>query len=102
MLRPNAPTLRASDVSGRGSLGTFGTHRTPPFAYLTLPNASASVAFVTDFTIVRLRRTGGTARQMPLEILFREVPEGYEFVAVLLTILGSLGIMVLLGAWWSR
>jgi hypothetical protein len=39
---------------------------------------------------------------MPLEILFREVPEGYEFLGVLLTILGSLGIMVLLGAWWSR
>jgi hypothetical protein len=38
----------------------------------------------------------------PLDILFRHVPEGYEFVAVLLTILGSLGIMVLLGAWWER
>ncbi len=39
---------------------------------------------------------------MPLDILFRQVPEGYEFVAVLLTVLGSLGIMVLLGTWWSR
>jgi len=39
---------------------------------------------------------------MPLDILFRQVPEGFEFVAVLLTILGSLAIMVLLGAWWSR
>ncbi len=38
----------------------------------------------------------------PLDILFRQVPEGYEFLAVLLTILGSLGIMVLFGAWWSR
>jgi len=38
----------------------------------------------------------------PLDILFRQVPEGYEFVGVLLTILGSLSIMVLLGAWWSR
>ncbi len=38
----------------------------------------------------------------PLDILFRQVPEGMEFVAVLLTILGSLAIMVLLGAWWSR
>jgi hypothetical protein len=38
----------------------------------------------------------------PLDILFRQVPEGYEFVGVLLTILGSLGIMVMLGAWWSR
>ena len=37
-----------------------------------------------------------------LDILFRQVPEGFEFLAVLLTILGSLGIMVLLGAWWSR
>ncbi len=38
----------------------------------------------------------------PLDILFRQVPEGYEFLAALLTILGSLGIMVLFGAWWSR
>jgi hypothetical protein len=37
-----------------------------------------------------------------LDILFRQVPEGFEFVAVLFTILGSLGILVLLGAWWSR
>ena len=43
------------------------------------------------------------AGMMPLlDILFRQVPEGFEFLAVLLTILGSLGIMVLLGAWWSR
>jgi len=38
----------------------------------------------------------------PLDILFRQVPEGYEFLGVLFTILGSLIIMVLLGAWWSR
>ncbi len=38
----------------------------------------------------------------PLDILFRQVPEGYEFLGVLLTILGSLGIMVMLGTWWSR
>ncbi len=37
-----------------------------------------------------------------LDILFRQVPEGFEFLAVLFTIFGSLGIMVLLGAWWSR
>ena len=37
-----------------------------------------------------------------LNDLFRQVPEGMEFVAVLLTIIGSLAIMVLLGAWWSR
>ncbi len=37
-----------------------------------------------------------------LDILFRQVPEGFEFLAVLFTILGSLGIMVLLGTWWSR
>jgi hypothetical protein len=37
-----------------------------------------------------------------LDILFRQVPEGFEFLAVMLTIFGSLGIMVLLGAWWSR
>ena len=33
---------------------------------------------------------------------FRQVPEGMEFVGVLLTIIGSLGIMVVLGAWWQR
>ncbi|MEO8456908.1 MAG: hypothetical protein ABI559_03745 [Chloroflexota bacterium] len=33
---------------------------------------------------------------------FREVPEGMEFLAVLLTILGSLAIMVILGKWWER
>jgi hypothetical protein len=38
----------------------------------------------------------------PLDILFRQVPEGMEFAAVLLTVLGSLLIMVLFGAWWSR
>ena len=40
---------------------------------------------------------------MPLlDVLFRQVPEGMEFVAVLLAILGSLAIMALFGAWWSR
>ena len=57
------------------------------------------------------KRTGGAQSNQgkerdstmpPLDILFRQVPEGYEFVGVLLTILGSLGIMVMLGAWWSR
>lgn len=38
----------------------------------------------------------------PLDILFRQVPEGYEFLGVLFTIIGSLIIMVALGAWWSR
>jgi hypothetical protein len=33
---------------------------------------------------------------------FRQVPEGMEFLAVLLTILGSLAIMVVLGQWWQR
>jgi len=37
-----------------------------------------------------------------LEILFREVPEGFEFLAVLSTIMASLAIMVLLGKWWER
>jgi hypothetical protein len=41
-------------------------------------------------------------RRMPLDILFRQVPEGFEFLGVLFTILGSLAIMVILGAWWSR
>ena len=38
----------------------------------------------------------------PLDILFRQVPEGMEFIVVLLTTLGSLAIMALFGAWWSR
>lgn len=33
---------------------------------------------------------------------FRQVPEGMEFVGVLLTLLGSLGIMVIFGKWWER
>jgi len=33
---------------------------------------------------------------------FRQVPEGMEFVGVLLTILGSLSIMVVLGKWWEN
>lgn len=33
---------------------------------------------------------------------FRQVPEGMEFVGVLSTIIGSLAIMVVLGAWWQR
>ena len=44
----------------------------------------------------------GTDQMSPLDVLFRQVPEGMEFVGVLLTIIGSLAIMVLLGAWWSR
>jgi len=40
---------------------------------------------------------------MPLVgVLFLQVPEGFELLAVVLTVLGSLGIMVLLGTWWSR
>jgi hypothetical protein len=38
----------------------------------------------------------------PLDILFRQVPEGMEFLAVLFTVLGSLLMMVVFGAWWSR
>jgi hypothetical protein len=34
--------------------------------------------------------------------VFGHVHEGMEFLAATLTILGSLIIMVLLGAWWSR
>ncbi len=37
-----------------------------------------------------------------LNVLFRHVPEGMEFLAVLLTTLGSLGIMVALGRWWAQ
>lgn len=37
-----------------------------------------------------------------LDIILRGVPEGFEFLAVLLTIVGSLTIMVLLGKWWDR
>ena len=39
---------------------------------------------------------------LELDILFRHVPEGMEFLGAMLTILGSLVIMVLLGAWWQR
>lgn len=44
----------------------------------------------------------GLRNMPPLDILFRQVPEGYEFLAVLFTILGSLMIMVMFGAWWTR
>ena len=37
-----------------------------------------------------------------LDVLFRHVPEGMEFLAVLLTELGSLGILVALGRGWAR
>jgi hypothetical protein len=30
------------------------------------------------------------------------VPEGFELLGALFTILGSLAIMVLLGAWWAE
>ncbi len=56
----------------------------------------------TDLTRTQLVREERDRAMPPLDILFRQVPEGYEFVGVLLTILGSLGIMVVLGAWWSR
>ena len=63
-----------------------------------------------DFVCNRLHKrllrstTIGRKRTCMIELndLFRQVPEGMEFVAVLLTILGSLSIMVALGAWWSR
>jgi len=38
----------------------------------------------------------------PLAIIMRHVPEGFEFLAVLATIVGSMSIMVLLGKWWER
>ena len=37
-----------------------------------------------------------------LDIVFRDVPEGFEFLGVLSTIIGSLVIMVLLGKWWEQ
>jgi len=30
------------------------------------------------------------------------VPEGFELLGAFFTIVGSLGILVLLGAWWSE
>ncbi len=36
-----------------------------------------------------------------LEVVLRHVPEGFEFLAVLSTVIGSLSIMVLLGKWWE-
>jgi uncharacterized protein involved in cysteine biosynthesis len=37
-----------------------------------------------------------------LDILLRQVPEGFEFLAVLITIFISLFIMVAFGKWWER
>ena len=37
-----------------------------------------------------------------MAIIMRHVPEGFEFLAVLATIMGSMSIMVLLGKWWER
>ncbi len=34
--------------------------------------------------------------------MFGHVHEGFEFLAVLLTIAGSMAIMVAFGYWWSR
>ena len=40
---------------------------------------------------------------MPLlDIIFRSVPEGFEFLGAGLVVLGSLAIMVALGKWWER
>ncbi len=76
---------------------------------LTVNSCDARLRFANNFTICRrsgLRlggpKLGRTGDMFPLDILFRQVPEGMEFLAVLFVILGSLGIMVLFGAWWSR
>jgi hypothetical protein len=37
-----------------------------------------------------------------LEIILRHVPEGFEFLAVFATIVGSMSLLVLLGKWWER
>jgi uncharacterized protein involved in cysteine biosynthesis len=37
-----------------------------------------------------------------LDILLRQVPEGFEFLAVLITIIMSILIMVAFGKWWER
>jgi hypothetical protein len=37
-----------------------------------------------------------------LDIILRHVPEGFEFLAVFSTIVGSLTILTLLGKWWER
>ena len=37
-----------------------------------------------------------------LDIILRSVPEGFEFLAVLIVIAISLGIMVAFGKWWER
>ena len=37
-----------------------------------------------------------------LDIILRQVPEGFEFLAVLITIVVSVGIMVAFGKWWER
>ena len=67
----------------------------------------ACVSLRTSKAIAVMALLGGLAEEgllgmPPLDVLFRQVPEGYEFIAVLLTILGSLLIMAAFGAWWSR
>ena len=49
-----------------------------------------------------VRRERGMNDPVFLDILFRHVPEGMEFLAVLLTTLGSLAMAAALGSWWAR
>jgi len=52
------------------------------------------------------RQAGGPAvkdKKMPvLDVLLRPVPEGFEFLAVLITVFASIMVMVAFGKWWER
>ncbi|MFQ6020261.1 MAG: hypothetical protein ACE5KW_05850 [Dehalococcoidia bacterium] len=37
-----------------------------------------------------------------LDIILRQVPEGFEFLAVFITIIITLLIMIAFGKWWER
>ncbi len=37
-----------------------------------------------------------------LDVILRQVPEGFEFLAVLTIVIVSLLIMVAFGKWWER
>lgn len=65
---------------------------------MTLLGGGASVALANGFT-----NGPGGAKLVPcLEIILRHVPEGFEFLAVFATVVGSLSLLVLLGKWWER
>lgn len=65
---------------------------------MTLGEAGASFAIARGFT----KPTPMVVIPETMAIIMRHVPEGFEFLAVLATVVGSMSIMVLLGKWWER